>query len=107
MGRGARSSRDVDDELLVCIAGQLRLVAEPLSPCLLRYASARAVGALVEGDDVVEVDVGVERELYRGGYVVGVVVLFTVVMMIVLVVAVRHYLEVWGAFRVEVERSTI
>lgn len=87
-----RDSRYVDDQLLVCVRGELGLVIQPLGPGLLHDGLAGAVDALVERRDLVEVYVLVQRELQRRRDVVRVVVLVAVVVVVtlVLIVAVRH-----------------
>lgn len=92
-------SRNIDDELFVCIALQFGLIIEPLSPRLLHYCLAGAELRLVQGCDVVKVDVRVQRELQGRRYVIRVVMLAIVVMVMmtpvpaVLIVAMMRHLR--------------
>lgn len=46
--------------------------------------------ALVEGGDVVKVDMLIQRELQRGGYVIRMIVFITTMMVMMLIVTMGH-----------------
>lgn len=87
----------MDEKLFIRIASQLGRLIHPLGPCFLDDGLAGAGFFLVEGCDVVEVDVFVERGLQGRRDVIRVVVLLVVMVMVVVaavtgvfVMTVRH-----------------
>ena len=85
---------NVHQQLLICVAAELGLRAEAVSPGLLYDLGARARLAFVQGKNRGEVDLFVDVVLDGGGEVIGMVMRSAfgviVAMVIVFVVAVRH-----------------
>lgn len=66
--------RDVHEQLLICIALQLRLFIKPLAPRFLHDFRSAPRLALVQRVDGAEVDLLVDVVLQRGCEIVGMVV---------------------------------
>ena len=90
------NSRHSHEELLIHIARQLRLHAEPLLPRLLDNSLSNIPLRLIKRNNMIKVDLAIQRVLHSGSDVVRVVVLMVMVvttMADVLVVAVRHFMK--------------
>lgn len=81
-------ARDVHEQLLVGVAGQLGVLAQPLGPRLADNGAAAVADRLVERRDLVKVDLLVEAVLERRRDIVRVVVDVVTVAMAVAVVVV-------------------
>ena len=85
--------RYVDQQLLIRIADQLWFSLHPLLPSLLDHGGARSRRELIQGDNLVKLDLSIEVGLKSGRQVIGMVVPVSVRIMVMgmfVVAMVRH-----------------
>lgn len=112
--------RDVHKELLIGIALQLRMIIQPLSPCLLNDGSTRSRNTLcslgakssikvivtgqvvslrhtIQGDDCIKLNLRIQKRLNSGSNVIGVIMaiismaMAVTTMAVVVVMVSRHF----------------